>query len=145
MFVTTEIWKMLKGEDTRFGFAPHEANLIADRYLAGFAMRIGRGLPPPKIKKRDQPNWEQLANLHEVWAMCIRKPTNGHRIFGRFMAKDLLVLSLPVDRNELGKQPQYEAKAATTIPIWEAAFPDTAPHTGADLSDYVTGVTSDAY
>jgi len=104
--VTAEIWGMLDGADTRFGFAPHEARLIVDRYLAGYAMRVGRGVPPPKLKRRDLPDWEQLANLHEVWALCVRKPTNGWRLFGRFMARDCLVLCLPVDRDTLGRHPR---------------------------------------
>ncbi len=143
--MTPEIWGMLDGKDTRFGFAPSSANRIVDSYLAGHAMQIGVGLPQKKFKSRELPNWEWLANLNEVWALCVRAPSNGHRIFGRLMAKDVLVLSLPYDRDTLGKLDNYERLAAGTIDKWNADFPGVSPHSGANLSDYFSGTVINVY
>lgn len=145
LFVTAEIRGLLEGTDTRAGFAPNEATLRADQYLAGFPMHVGRGLPPKKLKRSQQPVLEQLGNLPEIWALCIRKPDAGWRLFGRFMDKDLLVLMLPFDRHELNGQATYQAKAAGVIPAWNNPFAGMAPHTGTNLSDYMTGVVIDAY
>lgn len=143
--MTPEIWGMLDGTDTRFGFAPSTANRIVDSYLAGHAMQIGVGYTPKKFKKRDLPNWEKLANLDEVWALCVRAPTNGYRIFGRLMERDMLVLSLPYLRDDLGSLANYEKLAGGTIDKWNAELVDVAPHAGVDLTDYFSGTVINVY
>jgi hypothetical protein len=104
-------------------------------FCAGYLLRVSR-------KKNDVlPDLERLEGHPEVWALCPRKPKPGWRLLGRFLEKDRLVLFRAWDKHRLAGN--YDAAMKQVIEDWEKQFGAAPPHTGLELSDYLSGVIKD--
>lgn len=145
LLVAPQVGDLLDGTDTSVHVGLQEARLVIDRYLAGFGLRVGFGRPPKRMKKRDRPVMERLDPLDESWVLCVRKPGSGCRFFGRFLDKDLFVIFTAVPRDALKTDLLYAAAAKVSISYWNRYLPGIQHHTGAQISDYLSGPNVDAY
>jgi hypothetical protein len=135
LLVTPHIEDLLRGH-TDFGVFPdREAEVLIGRYAAGHLVTVSRQ------KTEEKPDIEQIVDAAEVWALCPRRPKPGWRILGRFYDKDVFIALRAWDKTKLfGHYPEASAEVITD---WKAMFGDHAPHSGKDVSDYLSGVTKD--
>ncbi len=131
--------------DISFHVGLQEARVVIDSYLAGHGLRVGFGRPPRRMKKRDLPQLERLDPLGEAWVLCVRKPGNGCRFFGRFLDKDVFVIFSAEPRDALKSDQLYADAANASNAIWDHHLPSVQPHTGSQISDYLSGPNKDAY
>ena len=132
IFVAPEIWALLNGDGAIEAMFPSvEAERVLSTFVAGYLVTLSR--------KGAKSDLEQLIGLDEVWALCFRKPRPGWRLFGRFVAQDILVLTKAYDRLELGKKANYHMLAEAVIAEWERYFSDVPPYHSSEITGYLTG------
>jgi hypothetical protein len=139
LLVTPIIADLLSGKDISSGFPDYAADTIVGRYTAGHLVTVSLLGDPDKRK----PDLERLENVHEVWALCFRKPRPGWRILGRFVQRDMFVGLRAYDRHVLGKKSNY-AKNAKAIPNdWTNLLGDAPVLFAATAGEYLSGVHRD--
>ena len=87
--------------------------------------------------------FERLEGVGEIWGACFRKPKPGWRLFGRFVAKDTLVLSVGFDRLTLASASNYQSLAVASAQDLNARFPALPTHSGGAAADYIGGLIYD--
>jgi len=138
LYVTREISGLLDGSDLSVPFPRPIADVLVGRFLAGYLISVALS-----YDRNRPPDLERLEGLDEVWALCIRPPRPGWRLFGRFIARDTFIGLTVHNRCDLGSRNRYSERAIEAIDRWEEILPMTAPHAGTSVSDYVTGVVRD--
>ena len=132
IFVAPEIGALLNGDGAIDAMFPSvEAERVLSSFIAGYLVTLSR--------KGTKCDLEQLIGLDEVWALCFRKPRPGWRLFGRFVAQDVLVLTKAYDRHELGRKANYHILAEAVIAEWESRFSDVPPYRASEITGYLTG------
>lgn len=135
LLVTPHIEDLLRGR-TEFGVFPdREAEVLIGRYAAGHLLTVSRAMTEEK------PDIEQIVDADEVWALCPRRPKPGWRILGRFYDKDIFIAFRAWDKTKLFGN--YPKATAEVISDWEALFDKRLPHSGKEISDYLSGVIKD--
>jgi hypothetical protein len=138
LLVTPEIDALLDGH-LKFGeFPAREAEIVIGRFVAGHLMRVSQ-----KFTKNN-PDVEKIVGANEVWAVCLRRPSPGWRLLGRWYeepSQHVFVALRAWDKIKLF--PQYGEAANEVIDDWTELFGATAPRAAVNLGDYVGGVFSD--
>lgn len=135
LLVTPRINALLDGRVLPGLFPDVEAERLVGRFSAGYLVTVSR-----RITKK-KPDVEQIVGANEVWAMCLRKPRPGWRLLGRWHDKNVFVALRPWEKHDLaGKYPQA---CQEVIADWEGLLPGEQPHTGTEVSDYLSGVYRD--
>ena len=132
IFVAPEIAALLNGDGAIEAMFPSvEAERVLSAFVAGYLVTLSQ--------KGAKSDLEQLIGLDEVWALCFRKPPPGWRLFGRFVAQDILVLTKAYDRHELGRKANYHMLAEAVIAEWDNRFSDVPPYRASEIKGYLTG------
>lgn len=131
LLVTQELHSLLRTPDTKLMFPSYQAEVILSRFCAGYYLG-------GSLKSAKDCDIERLENIGEVWAICLRKPRPGWRLFGRFAQRDVFVATAAYDRHELAGA-NYAAKALDAIFTLNKEFPQVPEHIGGMLSDYMSG------
>jgi hypothetical protein len=132
IFVAPKIAALLNGDGAIDAMFPSvEAERVLSTFVAGYLVTLSR--------KGAKSDLEQLIGLDEVWALCFRKPRPGWRLFGRFVAQDVLVLTKAYDRHELGGKTNYHRLAEAVIAEWESCFSGIPPYRASEVTGYLTG------
>lgn len=139
LYVHPDIGRLLDGADPTIGFPSTPADSFVARYSASWLVEVSLSGQP--IREADM---ERLEGLDEVWAVCIRKPRPGWRIFGRFVHRDVFVGLRAYDRNFLGMKEHYNAVASQIPAIWDAEVGAISPLSGVTIGDYLSEVYRDA-
>lgn len=136
VFVASNVADLLeKGGANPVMFNWVEANRILSEFVLGRAVSVSFCSNRAEL--------ERLEEIEEVWVCCVRIPKPGWRLFGRFIARDCLVLMLAHDRHDL-PWPKYQAAAENTIAEWNRVLPDVSPYSASKLSGYISGVVINA-
>ncbi len=134
VFVTEDVRQELCGpwDTPEHTIRYTRARAVVDAFTGG--LRIAARYPPSRSAKA------QLALLdpahEEVWEFRSREPKPGVRVFGCFSELDTFIAlwtELRENIDEDFKKEREECKRQ-----WRKFFPTFAPHTGANLSDYIT-------
>ncbi len=89
---------------------------------------------------------KRLVDLNEVWALCARTKKPGIRALGRFIQKDVFLVTNVEDRGGLGEKDNpefgktyygYGQAARICLAQWAGHFQTSAPHSGHQLTDYI--------
>ena len=89
---------------------------------------------------------KRLVDHSEVWVLCARTTKPGIRAFGRFLQRDVFLVTNVEDRGGLGEKGKpefgksyygYGTAARMCLTQWSALFQTNPPHTGKALKDYV--------
>jgi hypothetical protein len=136
LLLKPEIGDILDGVDVRLGFPHREADKIVGRYVAGYLLSVTR-------KSAEDADLEQLEDLDDVWALCLRKPRPGYRLLGRFLERNMFVGLRLYDRHTLDGKIVYTARAAEIIDDWKRDLGSIEPLRSQDLNAYLSGVFRD--
>lgn len=135
LLVTPEIDALLDGH-IQFGLFPAPATeTLIGIFSAGQLVTVSR-----KFTER-KPDVEQIVGADEVWALCPRRPPPGWRLLGRWIGKDQFIAFRAWDKHRLFRK--YSEAGQEVIEDWREIFGDQAPHTGATVDDYLSGVFRD--
>lgn len=130
--MTAEIAGLFDGTDRRAGLGQATAETLANRYMAGHLVRV-------TDKLGVEADMERLVDLDEAWALCIRRPWPGFRLFGRFIERDAFVATEAWHRSDLGRTANYTAMAQAMIDNWDAAVPGVHPVSFKNVTEYMSG------
>jgi hypothetical protein len=134
------IFMAVKLHDEIFGPSAEDADrmgfLEADlaRFIDGEVITIARG-------KEGTCNFKPLSpSSHEVWEIRSRDPDPSIRIFGRFAFQDVFIATNLAYRTLLGglRSRGWAREIAICKATWTHLFPYLHPHSGDDISDYIS-------
>jgi len=131
--VPADVDKVLRGESPADGLPPGLVAAVLGRFLAGHSLTVSRKM----TKKRKGVDLEQLENLPESWALCVRRPPPGWRLFGRFLECDVLVIFRVYHREDIGAG--YQKVAADIRSDWDTYLKDLPWVQSDRLEDYISG------
>ena len=136
IFASEIVWNALSGpwnsvkDERRLG----RARASLDNFIEGRLIAVR--FPPSKsveafIAILDAPR-------EEIWEIRVRDPNPGVRILGRFSEADVFIALLPIYREDLKTNRDWnDAKRRCHIE-WRKLFPAENPHTGTHAHDYIT-------
>jgi hypothetical protein len=100
---------------------------------------------PYDAKIQESPDIERLTGVQETWVLCARRPRPGWRFFGRFAAKDMLVILSAHDKRDVSRQSDLFAAANEMAARWDAVF-GTCDYVGKEAFDeYYSGYSKDIH
>jgi hypothetical protein len=118
-------------------FPAPAAEILIGIFSAGHLLTVTRRLP----RKKERPELEQIVGHDEVWALCVRTPTPGWRLLGRWYDKNVFVAFRAWDKHRLAGH--YPQAAQDVIDDWSQEFGAQQVHRGNHLTDYVGGVLNE--
>lgn len=133
LFLAPKVADLLNGIGAIEAMFPSvEAERLLSTFEAGLMVTVSTAGKRSEV--------ERLNYLDEVWSVGLRKPKPGWRLFGRFVAQDVLVIISAHDRYDLGRTSHYHSVAAAMIGDWDQLLPDVPPLRASSLTGYLSGV-----
>jgi hypothetical protein len=128
---------MLDGHLSYGLFPAVRAEILIGIFSAGHLLTVTRRMP----RKRERPDLEQVVGQDEVWALCIRVPAPGWRLFGRWYEQNTFIAFRAWDKHRLAGR--YAEASQEVIEDWTDEFGAQPVHRGNHLEDYVGGVLNE--
>jgi hypothetical protein len=144
VFVDLKVKALLLGKTTAAGFPSVECRALLGRFLNGHCLWYSM-LGPYNSKLQERPDIERLTGVQETWVLCARRPRPGWRFFGRFAAKDVLVILSARDKRDVSRQTDLLAAAEELAARWNAVF-GTHEYVGKEaFNEYYSGHSRDIH
>jgi hypothetical protein len=138
IWVLPEVRDVLSGSDLSLGFPDRAADVLTTNIIAGYFCTVSLSGDPSK-----EPQLERLEGLDEAWAICVRTPPPGWRLFGRFYARSFFVGVRIYDRHVLGIWENYNRLASEALAECERLLPGIEPLRANSVSAYLEGLARD--